>query len=652
MARSFRVFLGLLLVALIATATPLAAADGKRVALVIGNADYAGLPVLANPRNDAEDVARALKGFGFDVEVKSDLDQAGLTGAMNAFAAAAKDADVALFYYAGHGIQIDLRNYLIPTDAVFASKEDVVTRSVPLDVLTAAAQGMEGSLLVFLDACQENPLNGPDGLARIPVARNQFVALAALPDKRAADGVGRNSPFSAAFLANAGIPGIDVSDVMLKVRLDVLAATGSQVPWDNSSLTQQIVFVPGEATALSPETQLWQAASSLSDPILLNHYLERFPDGPHAADAQLLLGSASAAVVPGDDATRSTEEATGGYGQGEEALWQVASTSRWRPLLESYVEHFPDGRHLQEARELMAILPHPESMEESPAYTCERLATHPYDETATFAGVSAARLKEHAGQAVEACRTAHGQFPDIHKYTTFLARALFVTGNTDEALTLFEAAAAVGNVRAIITLGALYEAGAGVPQDVVKAAQHYERAAAVGATDAAVNLARLLALGEGALSADLPRAIELLEQASAAGSKEAAFNLGALAARETGLPLSSAAGYFALASDRGFVKAHALAASVYDQAKYGARDPRLAAEYLFRAVATDDGSTLQNLTTKKLPLSRETVVELQRHLAELGYYNEAVDGLFGGQTLDALRTYRFAGVDPAQIASV
>jgi hypothetical protein len=622
-------------------APALAQAEVK-VALVIGNSDYASgrVPDLANPRNDAEDVVRALREFGFEATLEQDLDKDGMIAAISDFAEKARNADIALFYYAGHGMQLDLRNYLVPTDAEFETADDVVNRSVPLDSLTASTEGMKGALLIFIDACQENPLGQRDGLARIPVSANQFVALAALPDMKAADGTGRNSPFTEAFLTNAGVPGRTISDVMLQVRLDVLATTGSQVPWDNSSLTQQIVFVPGDNSAeLPPETMLWRTASSLGDVTLINAYLSRFPDGPHADDARMLLAS----VEPDDLAMRALTpgpESTGG----EEALWQLAFTSRWPPLLEVYVSRYPEGSHVQEARDLLAILPNPDAPDASPEITCERLTTHPNDETPQFPGVPSARLRENAAAAIEACRIAHNEFPDIHKYTSFLARALYLGGEIKEAIALFTEAADAGNIRAMTTLGAIYETGTGPTEYPGMAADYYQRAASAGANDAAVNLARMLAEGTG-VQQDLPKAVSLLRDASSAGSLQAAFNLGVLALNNQGVPEAEARSWFGLASDRGFVEGHFRAALLYESADLGPRDVKRAAEYALRAIAADSGNMLRWIEDKEVVLGDDTISELQSRLSALGYYTGAIDGELGPGTLSALRKYRFGGLD-------
>lgn len=650
MVRTFVLGLAMLAFALLAPARAQTELEG-RVALVIGNAHYdsEAVPDLRNPLNDANDVARALTGYGFSVDLRTDLDKAEMTAAMADFAVKARTAEVALFYYAGHGLQVDLRNYLAPVDAVYSSHADVIDNSVPLDALTARTEDIKGALLIFLDACQENPVGGRDGLARIPVSQNQFVALAALPDARAADGAGRNSPFTEAFLANAGVPGKSISDVMLEVRLDVLAATGSQVPWDNSSLTQQVVFVPGEASVLPPETMLWRTASSMADPALLKVYLDRFPDGAHVADARMLL-----AQVPETGGGESDFRSTGPTGldalEDEDDLWNLAASSRWRPLLEAYVERFPDGAHVEEAGELIVLLPDPEDPDQPATFTCERLATHPNDETAAFAGVSAARLQLNAPAAIEACRAAHAEFPQVHKYTALLARALYLGGQPQEAIELFREAADAGNIRAMTTLGAFYETGTGVPKDLAMAAGFFERAAAGGAPDAAVNLARMLAEGNG-LPADLPRAIELLETASEAGSKHAPYNLGVLALNNRGLPPASALDYFALASDRGYVEGHFRAALLHESGEFGSRDPARAAEYLLRAVAADSGQMLAWIEEGEIAFGKDTITEVQRRLANIGYYASTVDGLIGPGTLEALRVYRFGGLSLPQPSS-
>ena len=134
-----------------------AAIAGERVALVIGNGDYQHVQRLANPRNDAGDVAKALRALGFDVDVQLDLDRAGMWRAVKTLARRAKDADAAVFFYAGHGVQKDRLAYLIPTDAMLESELDLAASAVRVSDLLAHLEASRSTTLVFLDACRNDP---------------------------------------------------------------------------------------------------------------------------------------------------------------------------------------------------------------------------------------------------------------------------------------------------------------------------------------------------------------------------------------------------------------------------------------------------------------------------------------------------------------
>ncbi len=247
--RLARCFAAPLLVAVaLAFATLPALADG-RFALIIGNGAYTGVPALANPPNDARDVAAALKSLGFKVTLGIDLDEAAMRRAIAEFAAEAADADASLLYYAGHGLQLAGRNYLIPVGAQLRTVDDIATRTIPLDPVLAELGTGKGSHLVFLDACRNNPFAGAGvvlpsgGLARVGKLPGFFIAFATQPDNVAFDGGGRNSPFATALLGHLATPGADISSMMIAVRNDVFAATGGQqIPADESLLTRQFYF--------------------------------------------------------------------------------------------------------------------------------------------------------------------------------------------------------------------------------------------------------------------------------------------------------------------------------------------------------------------------------------------------------------------------
>ena len=258
MSKLVRSILAVLLVVLGCCSAALA---DKRVALVVGNSAYTGVPALANPANDAADVSAKLSGLGFTVITGLDLDVAGFDQAVRRFSAAMEGADTALFYYAGHGMQANDQNYLLPVDAKFDDVSSLKRQTVALGDVIGEMQARAGTVLVFLDACRDNPLadtlraggrsaGGGRGLARVDVvAKNTLVVFATGPGKIAQDGDSRNSPFTQAFLANAGTPGVEIESMMKRVSAAVQAATGGkQEPERLSRLTSEFYFAPGQGT--------------------------------------------------------------------------------------------------------------------------------------------------------------------------------------------------------------------------------------------------------------------------------------------------------------------------------------------------------------------------------------------------------------------
>ncbi len=255
----------------------------KRVALIVGNSAYVHSNPLANPANDANDVAAALKEVGFEVILGLDLDKRGFDSKVRDFARALDQADVALFFYAGHGLQASGRNYLVPVDAQLQNERDLDFEGVAADfVLKQMELERAGKTnIVFLDACRDNPLarnlarsmgtrsaSIGSGLAQVQTGVGTFIAYSTQPGNVALDGQGRNSPFTAALTKAMQGAGRNLTSVMIDVRKDVLAATnGKQVPWDHSALTGDFYFelaaAPGVLPRIAPadrasETQALQ----------------------------------------------------------------------------------------------------------------------------------------------------------------------------------------------------------------------------------------------------------------------------------------------------------------------------------------------------------------------------------------------------------
>ncbi|MGI9415491.1 MAG: caspase family protein [Hyphomicrobiales bacterium] len=232
----------------------------KRVALVVGNGSYAHSGVLPNPTNDASDIADALEAVGFSVIRAIDVDRRGFDRKVRDFSAELADAADAVFFYAGHGLQVAGQNYLIPVDAKLSSERDLDFEALPLNfVLRQMELQREGRTnVVFLDACRDNPLarnlarsmgtrssSVGRGLAQVKTGVGTFIAFSTQPGNVAFDGDGRNSPFTAALVKRIGTTGRSLAAMMIEVRNDVLATTGGkQVPWDHSALTGDFYFNP------------------------------------------------------------------------------------------------------------------------------------------------------------------------------------------------------------------------------------------------------------------------------------------------------------------------------------------------------------------------------------------------------------------------
>lgn len=214
-----------------------------RVALVIGNGAYAPAPTLSNPPNDARDVAAALRAIGFDVDFRIDSSRDDMAAAIARFADRARNADVALFFYAGHGVQAEGENYLIPVDARIDSQATLGLQTIDLSKLQDAMTDGASVRIIILDACRNNPfvdathrgIGGSRGLSPMDTrAAGSLIIYSTQPNTVAADGKGRNSPFTAALLRHIGTRGLEIRQMMSRVRKDVVDATGGQIPWDNS----------------------------------------------------------------------------------------------------------------------------------------------------------------------------------------------------------------------------------------------------------------------------------------------------------------------------------------------------------------------------------------------------------------------------------
>lgn len=274
----------------------------NRAALVIGNSAYVSVSYLPNPVRDAELVANALRNAGFAVTVSMDLNRAEFERALMVFSEQVVDADIGLVYFAGHGVQREGENYLVPVDAELRSALAVQVEAVRLD-LVFDALALARTRLVILDACRDDPFasrlpamsrGASRGLAPVDVRGNgSLIAFSTAPGQLAADGDGSHSAFAEAFARYAQQPGLEIRQVMTRVRNEVMAATDNvQTPWDNSSLMSDVFLagpmeLPDSADA---DGLLWEASGCATGNLAgCRVYLGRFPAGVQSVTATAAL---------------------------------------------------------------------------------------------------------------------------------------------------------------------------------------------------------------------------------------------------------------------------------------------------------------------------------------------------------------------------
>ncbi len=239
---------------------------GSRLALVIGNGAYRNAPALPNPPNDARAVAKTLRDIGFQVIEGTDLDRGSMEKVLLEFLQRVPSASIRLLFYAGHGIQVGGNNYLVPVDAMVASKRAAVFELIDIDRILKGLDDEAHDNIIILDACRNNPfesriaptraIRGGAGLAAYQsVGTGTLIAFATAPGNTAADGEGSHSPFATALLKHIATPGIEVNQMLTRVRIDVAAATErKQIPWVNSSLLGEVYLapVPRQRASLEP----------------------------------------------------------------------------------------------------------------------------------------------------------------------------------------------------------------------------------------------------------------------------------------------------------------------------------------------------------------------------------------------------------------
>ncbi|HRD76171.1 MAG TPA: caspase family protein [Hyphomicrobiaceae bacterium] len=290
-----------------------ARAQDRRVALVIGNASYKHAPTLATPLRDVADLAKALENIGFRVIAGRNLTKVEMERTVRSFADALAGAEIGLFFYAGHGLQVAGQNYLVPIDARLSTLTAIDFEMVRLDLIQRAMEHQARTNVLFIDACRDNPLardlsramgtrsgDVGRGLVAAEAGHGTLISFSTQPGNVALDGTGRNSPFAEALVKRIAAPGEDLSTLLIGVRNDVMRATERrQVPWEHSALTERICLsgpcgAAGDAgTARASEIAFWNSVKDSADAAILKTYLDRYPNGDFASLARALIEKAN-----------------------------------------------------------------------------------------------------------------------------------------------------------------------------------------------------------------------------------------------------------------------------------------------------------------------------------------------------------------------
>ena len=515
------------------------ASAGARLALVIGNGKYANAPALENPANDAADLARALRGVGFEVIELQDASRDAMTRSLREFSTRLRGTEMVMFFYAGHGMQMNGENYLLPVDADIQTPADVRFNTVNLTDIQQEIEASGRVNIMILDACRNNPFAdrlaqsgraAPSrGLGRIDAAgEGSLIVYSTQPNNVALDGSGRNSPFTAALLKHVATPGIEVRQMLSRVRGDVLSATERrQTPWDSSSLTGD-VYLAG-APALPPAV-----AAAPGPP-------------PSAPPAPAANGGDSA------DASRAKE--------------QVAA--------------MPAAP--------MPALPATPKPAAPPQNECDRLVAF----APPFATPEQLKRAKHADwpAAVSACAAVVAAEPGNTRMQYYYGLALDKTNNVVEALRRYKMAADGGDTDAMDAIGIVFATGRGVVKNSERAFEQFSKAAAAGNASATSNLGSMYSNGMF-VKQDSPKALDYYEKAVEAGNSFALNQIAIMYFNGKGVERDyhAAAEYFQQAADLDDGYALKFLAIMYERGLLGPKDLEKAGGLRARAQMVDPTS--------------------------------------------------------------
>ncbi|MBI3452468.1 MAG: caspase family protein [Rhodospirillales bacterium] len=354
-----------------AAAAPSGSGGEKRVALIIGNSAYKEAP-LKNPVNDARAMAKTLREQGFEVILREDATKTQINDAVGEFGEKLSEGAVGLFFFAGHGIQVQGRNYMVPVDARITSEQRVRLETLDVEAVLDQMQAARTRVsMVILDACRNNPFERrfrsvSGGLAQINAPTGTLIAYATAPGKVAADGEGENGLYTQELLGALRLPGLKIEDVFKRVRVAVMQKSNeSQIPWEASSLTGDFYFSPGAAASVAsltgpaapidPQTvelAFWDSVKGSNNQVELQAYIDKYPNGTFVALARSRLAALRAAKPAAANAAPAAPSAA----DKELIFWDWIKASTNPTMFQAYLEQYPSGNFAAFARVRLAEL--------------------------------------------------------------------------------------------------------------------------------------------------------------------------------------------------------------------------------------------------------------------------------------------------------
>ena len=461
----------------LAVASPGVAAT--RLALILGNSNYVAAPPLENPSNDAADLAQALRRVGFEVIEQRNATRDAMARAIRDFSERLRGADIALFFYAGHGLQMNGENYLVPVDAKIESPADVRFDTISLGDIQQEMEARGRTSIIILDACRNNPFAeklarggralATRGLSRLDAAgAGSLIVYSTQPDAVALDGADRNSPFTAALLKNIETPGLEVRQMMSRVRRDVLQATDNrQTPWDSSSLVGD-VYLAGSANAAASANA--QQAAPNSAPA----QVAQAPSAvPSAATAPAGVAGASNAAKECDRLTAQGQNGDPAH-PGVRVDWGLAVTT-----CEAALKAEPGEVHLDFAlgkayffsKNYVAAARHLKIAADAGTPDALNALGYCFEK-----GLGVVKNGQKAVELYEKSAAA-GSPVGMESLGNAYSDGTYVKKDYGKALDWFEKAIEAGNEDALQAIGRMYFNGLGVPRDFVTAAKYYQQSA-------------------------------------------------------------------------------------------------------------------------------------------------------------------------------